>query len=191
MQRKKPPPKKRTQVKPAKSARRPDWRDAPVASAVVRELKRLGARLWPDEVIVRGPVPFASAVRVAFYGTESGQWGNNMGQRPDPLGQVQTIPAAIHFLCSNLEWPRPVYSDDDGEKLNMAGASEGPDAVVDGKRRVLIPIAHTAVHFYQYYLDAFDTSDDPVLFFSDSDGFSLVRLRARLSKFLGGLSLTR
>jgi predicted DNA-binding WGR domain protein len=187
---------------------------APLATAVMRQLKRLGAVLAKRSLRTE-PAPITHFANVGFsripkempplrrtkgvadwkawLKAQDGatiRWEIGGKDARDPLGRLDSIPPAIASFVADVRWTKPVFEDDGVrvEKVDFSGASGGLDVDLGGARRILIVIAMTAEKYHMTYLDLLDTAADPMTYTSDQDQVDVVATRQRLSGFLRGLS---
>jgi hypothetical protein len=182
----------------------------PLSSAVLRQLKRLGAVLSKrpgGDVVPLAPFTNISFSRLPKEARNSKastnfkawlkerdratiRWQIGGAGARDPLGELHSVPPAIASFTRDLRWRKPVYEDygDRVEEVSFSGASGGLDLDVDGQRRILIVIASTVENYDMTYLDLLDTSADPMIYCSDQDQLDVTRTKQRLSGFLRGLT---
>ena len=146
------------------------WEGAPLAPTVAQELTRLGATRRPE--------------------VEEAGLGHWEGQRRwtdvDPEGQAKELPPALAYwvanvrLPSGLEWSAPDWP---ARKIHIVPGDHGWDVDMDGRRRLLYPIAHDDHQFF-YCMDVLAPVDNPPIYKIDHDGTSPYLAHFKLSQFL-------
>jgi predicted DNA-binding WGR domain protein len=179
------------------STAKPDAaRGAPLAPGVIKQLRRLGATIDGADL---QPVPLEQFSRVMLCVCSGSRapskrrpaedvWNLGLPDTRDPFGQLTHVPAPVATFLRRVAWPPKLRHKcyDDMLDLSVGNSGEGLDVGINNKRRVLCPFGYDDE--FQYFLDALDTSPDPMVYRTDDGGLG-ERETVPLSRFLAEVRL--